>query len=171
MGNKQSKPDWNNDEKHQSVSAGNALESRSEADSHFEEPNPLPQALDPRQVQSAALARQPLIQRDPRNIDDPQRNIQLSQKIASVSHLLRDMYSLDLKIFGTESGRPEDDGERNTMIDQANMLFETVWGTLTEWEAEPRWWTDDELKIIKTIRVAACCHDPRKHRKRRGNTT
>jgi hypothetical protein len=47
MGNKQSKPDWNNDEKHQSVSGRNALESRSEADSYFEEPNPLPRALDP----------------------------------------------------------------------------------------------------------------------------
>jgi len=83
--------------------------------------------------------------------------------------MLREMYSLDLKIFGMEGGRPEDDFERNAMIEEANKKFATVAWTLDEWEANEEWWTDEELEIIKVIRLAANRHDPRRHRKWRGN--
>jgi hypothetical protein len=79
--------------------------------------------------------------------------------------MLRDMYSLDLRIFGTESGRKEDKGERDTMIEQANLLFATIIGTLDSWEAKSDWWTESEMEVIRKIRFSADLHDPRRHRR------
>lgn len=163
MGNKQSTPVRDDD---QFDVESNVVDSGSIMESQFEEPASYPRPLGTRQLQPMqSIERRPL-----RNADNPQRSNQLSGKIATVSHLLRDMYSLELKIFGTENCRPEDEGERNAMIEQANMLFASVKAILDGWEENREGWTDDELNIIKTIRAAADHHDPRKHRRRRVGT-
>jgi hypothetical protein len=98
---------------------------------------------------------------------DPERNIQLSRNIASLSHELRDMYSLDFKIFGAENTKSEGQIERNKMIDQANAMFARILKTIEYWEENSQWWTTKELEVIRKIRFAAELHDPRKHRKQK----
>lgn len=143
-------------------------DSESVVSSQFEEPTIFPQSMGSAsaRVQSSHPAVRAPIQRQVSRVDDdPERNIQVSRNIALVTGMLRDMYSLDLRIFGTESGRKEDKGERDTMIEQANLLFATIIGTLDSWEAKSHWWTENEMEVIRRIRFSADLHDPRRHRR------
>ena len=99
--------------------------------------------------------------------EDPARSAQLSGKIESISCLLREMYSLDLRIFGSQNARPEDQAERNKMIDEADSLFRTIKSTLDSWEAQSEVWTDDEREVIKSICKIAETHAPTRNQTRR----
>ena len=99
--------------------------------------------------------------------ETPARSAQLSGKIESISRLLREMYSLDLRIFGSQNARQEDQAERNKMIDQADSLFRTIISTLDSWEAQSEVWTDAEREVIKSIRKIAETHPPTRNQTRR----
>ena len=100
-------------------------------------------------------------------IKDSVRNAQLTRSIAAISHLLREMYSLDLKIFGMQNARSEDQAERNKMIDQADLIFQKVKTTLDSWEAQSERWTDDERAVLNNVRRTAELHSPISHRTRK----
>lgn len=109
----------------------------------------------------------PVQQQVPQLNKDPAHKAQLSRNIASISHLLREMYSLDLKIFGTQNERSQDQAERNRMIDQADLLFQKIKTTLDGWDAQSEWWTDDERRVLRSIRSTAEHHAPKRNRTRR----
>jgi hypothetical protein len=109
----------------------------------------------------------PVQQQVPQLNKDPAHKAQLSRNIASISHLLREMYSLDLKIFGTQNERSQDQAERNRMIDQADLLFQKIKTTLDGWDAQSEWWTDDERRVLRSILSTAEHHAPKRNRTRR----
>jgi hypothetical protein len=102
-------------------------------------------------------------QLQPQPREDP---AQLSRNIASISNLLREMYSLDLKIFGRQNGRSQDEEERNRMIDQADVLFQKIKTTLDRWDAQSELWTDDERRILRNIRRTAERYPPKRNQTR-----
>jgi hypothetical protein len=163
-GTKHSRPD-SISSRFNSISESNALDSRSGAESMIEELGPSPRDMDLNPLP-------PIISdgESSRDIRDPQRDIRVSQKIASMSNILREMYSLDLQIFGTENCRPEYEEKRNAMIKEANLLFELIIETLDVWgdEAKCNTWEEDELEIIRNIRERAHAHDPKNYRRARG---
>jgi hypothetical protein len=144
------------------------LNSRSGVSSYIETPNHYQRSLNRRESQTTASLGSSIPRQPPPNIDQSQRNVRLSRKIATLSQGLRDMYSLDLKIFGTQGIRPEDNEKRNKNIEKANMLFTTVVVTLDELGAEN--WTEEERAVIQRIRLTAKNLDPRQYRRQRGNT-
>jgi hypothetical protein len=85
----------------------------------------------------------------------------LSLNIAAVMSLLREMYSLDFKVYGNQFGRREDVGARNQQIGEANLLFKRIMETLDSWITYPSeyGWTKAELDVIKEIRARAKGND------------
>jgi hypothetical protein len=99
------------------------------------------------------------------SVEDPEEDPPLSQSIASISRLLRDMYSLDFKIFGSEGPRSEGSRERMEMINQANLIFARIMRTLLYWEENRELWSIEQYEVIRSIRITAQLHDPRRHRR------
>lgn len=135
---------------------------KSGVESIIENPDPNPDEPQPRLQfhQSFPQATQD------QKLRDQQRNIRLSRKIASMSNMLRDMYSLELRIFGTKNGRWEDEEQRIQMMAEVDAMFNVVILTLDEWydEGKRYTWTDAEWEMIRKIREVANCHAPRRHR-------
>ena len=98
--------------------------------------------------------------------NDSARNTRLLRNISFLSQMLREMYRLDLKIFGTEGGRAEDEGERFRMREQADMLFDRIQRSLANWEEHVEWWTADEFQAVQKIKSTAHAYDPRLYRNR-----
>jgi len=88
---------------------------------------------------------------------DDVRNESLSRHIAAVMVLLREMYSLEIQVYSTKSGRKEDVGARNRRIKEADLLLQKITETLDRWETShyEYEWTKAELDVIKEIHEIA----------------
>jgi hypothetical protein len=121
-----------------------------------------------RQLQSppTALNSPPHHQQTPQFHNNPAQRAQLAGNIASISHLMREMYSLDLRIYGTQNSQTRDQSERNGMIKEANKMFQQIKRTLDQWDGEREWWTVEERGVLDVIRRVVEEHTP----KRRGTS-
>lgn len=85
---------------------------------------------------------------------------ELSRQIALISGWLREMYSLDLKIYGAQNARAEQQAARDQMIDQAEVLFYKVKAALADLDAQGEPWSAEERAVLQSILDATVQHAP-----------
>jgi hypothetical protein len=101
----------------------------------------------PNSVSSSSTIRRPLDPREQEDIDKKK-----AEEVARCSKLLRQMYSLDLRIWGMQSaiGKKEIQ-EREDLKQKANALFSEVNRVVNGWSATHDKWSPEEQRTVRNI--------------------
>ncbi|KAH0537283.1 hypothetical protein FGG08_005908 [Glutinoglossum americanum] len=88
----------------------------------------------------------------------------MAREVARCSALLRQMYALDLQIWGMEGCIPEEVPRREEMKRRANALFAEIRRMITGWRSSPdAGWSAEERQQIEEICRVVDQHDARRY--------
>jgi hypothetical protein len=88
----------------------------------------------------------------------------MAKEVARCSALLRQMYALDLQIWGMGAAVGEDIQRRENMQYRANALFREIRRMVNDWIANPgARWSGEEQQQIEEIWSLVDQHDPTRY--------